>query len=50
MTHGVGARTGENGKEIAARLKASLEAGKILGLTWLKGLIFLTILWILFFF
>ena len=37
MTDGVGARSVENDKEIAARLQASLEAKKILGLTWLEG-------------
>jgi LmbE family N-acetylglucosaminyl deacetylase len=37
MTDGEGARGEENEKKIKARLKDSIMAGKILGLTWLEG-------------
>ena len=37
MTDGVGARGGENQEEIKIRAQASINAGKILGLTWIEG-------------
>ncbi|MBE3024363.1 PIG-L family deacetylase [Janthinobacterium sp. GW458P] len=37
MTDGVGARGGENEEEIKIRTQASINAGKILGLTWIEG-------------
>ena len=37
MTDGVGARGHNSGEEIKARIQASINAGKILGLTWVEG-------------
>jgi LmbE family N-acetylglucosaminyl deacetylase len=37
MTDGIGARGVENEQEIKVRVQASINAGKILGLTWLEG-------------
>lgn len=37
MTDGVGAREGEKAQETKAREQASMNAGKILGLTWLES-------------
>lgn len=37
MTDGVGARGGTNEEEIKIREQASINAGKILGLTWIEG-------------
>jgi LmbE family N-acetylglucosaminyl deacetylase len=37
MTDGLGARGGENEEEIKIRAQASINAAKILGLTWIEG-------------
>ena len=37
MTNGIGAREGSDEEGIKARTKASINSGKIMGLTWLEG-------------